>query len=98
MTAIRKRSFARREAAFAVFAVAVTACGSAAPARPAALDPSNPDAQESPRMVARPDAAATPADVEPDVNADMSAGAGASPMQPEPHHHGGGTPAEKGAQ
>ena len=97
MTAIRKRSFARLEAAFVLFAV-VTACSSAAPARSVALDPSNPDAEESPRMVARPDAAATPADGKPDVNADMSAGAGASPMPPEPHHHGGGAPAEKGAQ
>ena len=73
----------------------VTACGSAAPARPVALDPSNPDAQESPRVLARPDAAGTPANVKPDVNADKPADAGATPVQPKPHHHGADTHPDK---
>lgn len=89
MTAIRKRRFARMGTALALSTV--SACGSAAPARPVALDPSNPDAPGSPRAVARPDAAETPANAKSDGNADMPADAGATPVQPEPHHHGSGT-------
>jgi len=97
MTATRIRPFARLGAAFALSAV-VTGCGSAAPVRPAALDPSNPDAQESPRMMTRPDGAAPPATADSDVHTGMSPDAGAAPNAPEPHHHGSGTPPEKGSQ
>ena len=64
---------------------ALTACGSTTPQRAAALDPSNPNAPESPRMAVLSDA---PADSE--MSMDMSSGADAMPMpmQHGQHHHG----------
>ena len=89
MPTTRKRAFIPVAAAFA-FSGIVTGCGSSAPVRPAALDPSNPDAQESPPAVARPDAAATPATSGSAVNAERSPETATTPMSSDQHHHGDG--------
>jgi len=97
MAPIRKRALTPVAAALALLAV-VTGCGSSAPARPAALDPSNPDAEESPRVVVGPQGAATPVGVDSDANVQTSPDSRATPRQAEPHPHGDGAPPEKGAQ
>ena len=92
MTAARKRLFAWLAALFAL-SVVLTACGSDTPARPPALDPSNPSAPESPTMP-RSDEAAAP---DPEMNMDMSADAGAMPTQ-HVHDHKGAIPPAKGSK
>jgi len=97
MTAAPKRNFAWFGALFAL-SVVLTGCGSSAPARPTALDPSNPGAPESPPTMPSTDAAVAPAATDADMNMDMSADAGAMPVQHEHHHHGAGTPSDKGGK
>jgi len=94
MTAARKRRFTWLGALFAL-SVVLTGCGSDAPARPPALDPSNPSAPESPTM--RRTDEATVAD--PDMNMDMSVDAGAAvPTQHVHDHNGGSTPPARGSK
>ena len=90
MTAARNRIFTWLGAPFAL-SVVLTGCGSDAPARPPALDPSNPSAPESPTMT-RTDEAAAP---DPEMNMDMSADAGAMPTQHVHEHKGGSVPPAK---
>ena len=92
MTAARKRLFTWLGALFALSVV--TGCGSDAPARPPALDPSNPSAPESPTMP-RTDEAAAP---DPEMNMDMSVDAGAGPSQHVHDHEGGSVPPAKGSK
>ena len=82
MTAIRKRVFTRLAGALA-FSAIVTGCGSSAPARPAALDPSNPEAQGSPPVV---------------VGRDGAPDSGATPVQHEPRPLGDDAAREKGSR
>ena len=93
MTAARKRLVAWLSALFAL-SVVLTACGSAAPARPPALDPSNPSAPDSPTMP-HTDEAASPG---PEMKMDMSADAGAMPTQHVHDHNGGGVSPAKSSQ
>lgn len=84
--------------AFIALSPAFIACGSSVPARPAALDPSNPDGPESPRMMSSGTEPSAPMamDMDMDANAEMaSPDAGATPMHHDhqPQHPGGtGTP------
>ncbi len=75
MMATSKRLFAWLGASFALSAVSL-ACGSSAPTRPAALDPSNPDAPESAPMAAHSQAAEATA-MDSGMNMHTSADAGA---------------------
>lgn len=97
MTAAPKRIFAWFGALFAL-SVVLTGCGSSAPARPTALDPSNPSAPESPPTMRSTEKAAAPVAMDSDMNMDMSADAGALPMQHEHQHHGASTRSDKGGK
>ena len=94
MTAVRKRLFAWLGALFAL-SVVFTGCGSSAPARPAALDPSNPSAPESPPTMPSMGGTAAP---DPGMNMEMSADAGAMPAQHVHDHGGGSVPPAKGSK
>ena len=80
----RKRIFTWLGATLAL-SVALTACGSAAPQRAAALDPSNPSAPESPRLAVLSEA---PADSAMSMDMSSNADAMAMPMQHGHHHQG----------
>ena len=75
--------------AFIALSPAFIACASSAPARPAALDPSNPDGPESPRMMSSGNESSAPMamDMNMDSNAEMaSPDAGAAPMHHDHQH------------
>jgi len=72
-----------------------TGCGSGSPARPAALDPSNPRAPESAPTMPRTDDVVAPHS---EMNTDMSADAGTMPTQHVHDHNGDSTPPAKGSQ
>ena len=76
--ASKKRRLTTGLAALVLLSVTFIACGSAVPARPAALDPSNPDGPESPRRSMNRDEVFAPTATE---SMDASPPAG-------PHRHG----------
>lgn len=84
--ASKKRILTWLGAFIAIFPVLI-GCGSSVPARPAALDPSNPDAPESPRRVASEQPSA-PITMDRGANAGRDANAAPMPHDPQPQPQG----------
>lgn len=72
--------------AFSALTTVFIACGSSVPSRPAALDPSNPDGPESPRMTSR-EKPSAPMALASAANADVAAPAASTTPTPQDSHH-----------
>jgi len=89
--ASKQRRLSTWQGALIALSVTFTACGSGVPPRPAALDPSNPDGPESPRIAMNRDAALTPTAAETRADGVPSSDGGSAPMHHDhqPRHQSG---------